>query len=322
MLTAEPTLVVDEASVATLAPWSTELEGPTASPLGRAPRPNRYGRIQSKETIRARVVEAQYAQFRSECLNGLPLPPRFEMEEVFRYLRERDSLPPFRVLKDRIDDETLRIMDAQRGGADSSRRSSVVGGVAAARAETNAIRRRGRLLAQQRNAQFLWAMNCSLRGDLPATTAGELGRSYFWEILQLYAVEALLIPAAMDAVEHASSRHRLDGCMRSTRLKLQTLAHLGDRVRAPRERLLLLLDTWNSIDVSAIYAQKAWRATLVPSATLRDGLIALANSVNALEAGLQSEFGTTQLAPLATPEGSDLPIARAMFGAMMEEAVA
>jgi hypothetical protein len=159
-------------------------------------------------------------------------------------------------------------------------------------------------------------MDCALRGDIAVSTANEFGKAYFWELLELYSIEALLLPSTLNTVEHARSRHALDDAVRSSRARVQVLGDLGDRVMMARERLTLLLDVWNSPSLTTVYTVKAWKSAAIPLAAMATGLAELSHATEGLESGLRAEFGAGRLAPLLVPEGSDLPIAREMFGAM------
>jgi hypothetical protein len=302
---------------ALVAPHELGFETSLAPPHKRT-RPDRYGWIRSAKTRRAQVEEADDRFLRDGVLAQLPLPDWLTPDALPRYIRERNGSPTFRELKKRIDDEAVKILEAKASSENSPNRG-IQDGLHSLRDETNALRRRERLLATQRFGQFRWASPCSLRGNHPLDVAQQLARASLWEIVQLAAVSTVTVPRVIEEAKRSESRHALDQVARAYRKAFAAVAGPADRVTWARERILLLLDTWNAGSVGAVYEPKSWQSARVPARSLAAFLLELRTATSALEAELVRSYGQAALLTILRPTGDELPLARELLPAMVAE---
>jgi hypothetical protein len=294
-----------------------DFDAPAASPRKRS-RPDRFGRIRPGKTNRAQVEEAEDRFLREGILARLPVPDWLSEPALHAYLRERNNTPAIRELRKRVDDEAVRIMEAKES-SELSPHGGVEEGLKSLRIETNALRRRERLLATQRFGQLRWATQCSLRGEVPLELERELSRGYFWELVQLAAVGSLTAPRALDEAKRAESRRALDQVVRAYRGAFSAVAAPADDVMRARERMVLLLDTWNSTTLDAVYEPKAWQATRVPTDFLGSCRRDLNSATSTLEHELVRGYGQPALLSILRPAAEELPMARELLTALVAE---
>lgn len=265
------------------------------------------------------LAEAQYDDILQNRIRQIPLPARFSAETLLAAIRSRDLLPGVRELKRGVDDETVRIAQLLEKGARSASKELVNEARQRLRDEVSAFRRRSHLLLRQRTRNFHWTMICLTQGSAPARIATRIARSYLWESLQLWILDQVTLPEALEASRRAKSRREQDKLARGLLRNLRNQGEGADRALARRDRVLLYLDVWNSAGLDEIYSPKVWRAEAVSEQVLEGLLGQMDNATDELAHLLKDVYGAEQVAAQLAPSEDERDYSRDYFEALCEE---
>lgn len=275
------------------------------------------GQRQSVPPLRERLrtlERTRFEYFLEHRLAKIVLPPWFEADALLARFEEIDGLPAHRDLARRIDEDTLRLEDLAGSGNQREPSSDLIRqGAANLRKETRILRSRFQFLSEQRRRKQLWVVQCMLQGDVPAALAKETIRSFLWEITEMEACQAQVIPRAEESARGARSRREQDQCVREMRADVNALAILADRALDARESFALTLDLWNSPTVGGVGTTKPWKIAPFGPESLTSGLLELRESTAALMRELTRRFETESPGALFNL-GADLaPLGRSLF---------
>ncbi|MCI4334142.1 MAG: hypothetical protein L3K04_00680 [Thermoplasmata archaeon] len=253
-----------------------------------------------------------------ERLQGLNLPPRFNLESVFSRLKELNDKDPHRELRQKIDIETVNIIESWTNSEGPRRSQELIDdGVRSFRIEVESFRRRFALLRVQRDRSFLWGFVCLVSGDLPTKLADSLAAAHFWETALFDAAEKAVLPQALDSVVESTSRRALDNERRAARKAILELGIFGDRVQDAYSRLVLTVDAWNSESIEDLHISKAWKQARLEGVELRPVEAKVTEATKGLQAALLSRFGRSRVS-----EATRDPDSLSLFGRALAEALA
>ncbi len=286
----------------------------------RAPRQPVLSRLGSKEERLKRLAAFQEAQL-IERINRVHLPPRFSSTLLLSKFREINDIPWNRDLRDKIDELTLAVEDSWVSFEESrARRELLQAGLAGLRREVRLTERRLQSLSEQRVRQHHWALQCLILGDLGPALVTELSRSWYWEYAQFAVTESLVLEPTIDRAGRAQSRHELDSVVRAMRRETRELASLADRVMADRECLLMALNVWNSPSIDDFGGSRPWSSESLVGSNVNELSDCLMSSTELLREGLLERFGDETIQKIVEIQDKQVPFARALFGALVEEA--
>ena len=279
-------------------------------------------RAHNRATLIQSIESQHYANVMANRISGIPLPHRWTPEELLAHFKTVDQREPIRSVRKRLDTATAKMVEARNQLVPIRKGTALLAqGAQRLRTELRQIQSRTQLMADQLWRQMSWTTSCSLRGDLPASIVVTLDRAYAWELAADSVLSDVLVPRTRRELRQSKSRREVDELGRRYRRQVDGLASIQDRVVNARERVMILVDAWNSDTIDAVYVSKAWSASRVPADELSRRVEDLALAIQVLRRTVGASLTSDEAAvPFAiVPEL--LPFARDMFAAQIGEAV-
>gem|GEM_PF-4003907 len=276
----------------------------------------------TREARHQRALETHYNQILERRIRGLRLPSEFSEGSLIARFREIDSQEPTGGLLRKLVETNLEFEDLSQTRASGKGAGSLLKrGRILLKQEVALVGRRIELLRAQRLAQGTWANVCLMKGDFDAPQALTIGISYAVETLGHALIEGSLGPSARASSRLARSRHDVDACLREYRAKVSgALAYL-DALLTARERVLILIDTWNLSDLNELYRAKPWIQAKVDRRELTSVLNELQRQVViARRCNLELVSGTELRQAIGVSSEQGVSLARDLYRAQTAEA--
>jgi hypothetical protein len=272
--------------------------------------------VTSREAMLQWIEAQHYATILTQRIQGLPLPGGWTSDGLLAQYKHRDQLEPLKSVRRRLDETAADINQARQLTADRSKRRALVAeGRDRLREELRATRSRVEMLTEQRWQQHGWATTCALMGNLPAQRILAIERAYAWENAGYAAIEDSVIPRARTELRRLKSRKDVDDLTRRTRRQLDGLTSIQDRVLNARERVIILIDSWNCDGLEQVYTKKAWLSTSVPMDELSRRISDLELATSVLRRTVTSALMPGDEDAVYALNENVMPLARGLFEA-------
>lgn len=300
-------------------------------PLLETPRPNKRRKLGTApgrrliprgERLR-RIADARRRDFELTKLSRVEIPSWLARTALLARFRAIDESSPHLELSRKIDEETVHVAEIWSeppGGTGKERLLSR--GLENLEEEVRILHRRFKLLRTQRVRKQLWVLQCMVTGDIPASWAAEISRSFFWELVETQSADRLLLPATLASVNDSRSRQSLDRLVREMRVEVTRLGELADATLNTRECLSLVLDLWNSPDTESVSSPKPWKTKGIPQSAQAPLLLALGRDTDLLRTALIQRFGEENLGSMVSFGGQESSLAKSLVETMIEGTVA